>query len=708
MPLPMPLARVLLAALIVAPTAAAQFGNRSLVNVSAPIDLGTYDWATKTFLEESPLDEGTTETAILSNVSGDVTGYTVGTNIEADFFYLDSPLETGGSDALTSFRVGYVTRTFGTTTFTIRLHTEALGAGDLGASRNFTFVDFPGSDSGTDPTAYVFDVLLSDPSETGDDIASTDPIVLEDGAFAVSFQASNTTTGPLWIDQDEGDSPFEPTSEIYTLAAGFVTEWGFVDDEGFVTTPASPYIELRATPLRIEDGPMLAPTIARGLDFEGVIEMGEVQSLRFEGLEGEKAKIIVRGDNKLLSPSVAVIESATGAVVASAGNGKPRARVKAVLPSTGVYEVRVSGLDDTFGPFSVQFRNKPPKAGKRPTEPVGTFEGQAPALVFPARGRSTLDVKIKTKGETDENLGLPRVVGDVGELDLAPYLTIDGNGFEIDDLPIPTLGGYQIFASDLSDVDDDVTQKIKARVRTPKVKKKDSQLAADADVDLAGDWVREDFVTDENRTRFTFDLDRNSGRSELVVNDGNAQTRYRIGAWNVTSIQSEFPDAHTVEYTITDIDTSGGLFGATLPQGVAVEAYYHPDGDPNRIEFFAGNIRWRRATDFLPDPPELSDGELSETDGEFGLPSGLPTFVIDCDTGARWFEIYRAVDGAPRPSRPLDFIEARCTGSGGTYRYFDFSAESGTTYRYWVRELDDQGRRSGASAPITVEAAAES
>lgn len=695
----------LVAVLCLAAAASAQFGTRNQIAVTNAVDLGTFDWATQTFLADTldPGDEGTTETAILSNTGSNIAGYVMGTNVEADFFYLKTPLDTAGSDALTSFSVGYVTRTFGTTTFTIRLHTGAVGAGDLGASRNFTFVDFPGSDDGTSPTAYTFDVLLRDPSGAGDDVPSYDALVLEDGPFAMSFVAGNTSTGPLWVDQSLGASAFDPEVEVYGLDAGFVIEYAFVDDEGEITLNASPYLELRTTPLRLEEGETLPPTIARGRDFRGVLDAGGEQLLRFEGLQDESVTLLVRRESGTLTPTVAVVEQATGAIVASDGSGKPRARIKTKLPSTGIYEVRIAGLDDTAGSYQVRVRNRPPRAARRPVSPTTMTMGVEPVAVFPARGLGTLDVRIKTKGDTDTNLSPPRVVGDVGELDISAYLTQDGGDFEIDDLPLPALGGYQIFGSDLSEVEEEgVTQKVRARVRFPKFKKSDTKTIAQADLDIVGDWVREDFVTDGNSSRFTFDLDRQSGRSKLEVRDGPAVTTYWIDDWTVTPIESEFPGAHTVEYVVTEVETTGADFSAFLGQGTFVEAYFHPDDDPNRIEFFAGGIGWRRATDLLPAPPELSDAMLSESASEFGLPAGLPSFVIDCTDESKWFEIYRAEAGGTRPSRPLDVIEARCTGDEGTLRYFDFSADGATSYRYWARTLDADGRRSGVSAPVDV------
>ncbi len=695
------------ASLLLATTAFAQQGTRSFQNFDDPAEyLGTYDWATKTFLPDTLGDDDTDEAVIFSNTSGDIAGYSLGSVGLADVFRLDGNLDTAGSEALTSFSVGYISASSGTVTFTIRLHTGATGNGELGATRNFTFKGFPGGVVGgmgnLNAAAYSFDVLLSDPSTAGDDAPRGDPVVLENGPFAMSFQPFDINTGPLWIVATGEDNPFGLDTEAYLLDKSFLGP--FVFDNG---AEPSPYLELRGTSLRLVEGATLAPTIARGRDFKGPIDVGEEQSVRFEGLEGERATVLVRREAGALKPTIAVIEQATGAVIGSAGTGGARARAKVKLPSTGIYEVRVSGLEGTAGLFSARLRNKPPREARKPVAPETLTKGQDPVAVFPARAGSTLDVTVKTKGDTASNLIPPTLLGDLGEVDVSDYLTQIGNNYEINDLPIPALGGYRLFASDLSEVEEGITQSVKSRVRFPKFKKSDTKTIAGAGADLVGDWVRDDFITSQNSSRFTFDLDRASGRSKLVVRDGPAVTTYRISEWSVTPITSVLPDAHTVQYTIEKVEEVGASFTAPSGLGVNVEAYFHPDGDPNRIQFFAGNIGWRRATDDQPAPPTVSDPELSTFDGEFGFPGGLPTFVINCTSEAKWYEIYRATEMGPRPSRPLDIVEASCTEAGGTLRYFDFSAETGVSYRYWVRTIAEEGRRGAASEPVTVAAVPE-
>ena len=84
------------ALLVVASSASAQqVNNRSFLNVgNEPIDLGTFDWSTKTFLD--PGSEPVGETVIFSNVTPeppmgedaeDTSGYELGETGIADVFF---------------------------------------------------------------------------------------------------------------------------------------------------------------------------------------------------------------------------------------------------------------------------------------------------------------------------------------------------------------------------------------------------------------------------------------------------------------------------------------------------------------------------------------------------------------------------------------------------------------------------------------------
>ena len=154
--------------------------------------------------------------------------------------------------------------------------------------------------------------------------------------------------------------------------------------------------------------------------------------------------------------------------------------------------------------------------------------------------------------------------------------------------------------------------------------------------------------------------------------------------------------------------TESPAFTSQSKGGSEVLEYFHPDGDPNRIEFVGSTVVWRRATTDLPPVSELSDEGLTVYDGEFGVPSDLPVFTLTCPDGAAWFEVFRAEGGGDRPGAPRDVVEARCTGgTSDTLRYIDFDADPGVTYRYWVAVLDDEGRRGPFSAPVEVTAPSE-
>ncbi len=661
------------------------------------IDLGVYDMATKSFTGQTLSDTDPAE-VLLDNTALAGLGYDGLLTDELELSWLVTPLDISEATAITSLTFGYNTRAFNTTSFTFNLHTGA-GAGEPGTSRAFFFDGMPASD-GENPIAYSFSIVLADP--TSDDVSEGDPLVITDGNIGLSMQVDNFLTGPTWADVTAEENPFAPGVDVYDVDTQYLFTREFEDNV------PSPILGLNGTTQRITGGDRVPVMIELGRDLDAAIVDEPELRVRFEGLEDERMTVLVRRQKgSPLRPLVDIVDLATDEVIGTAGNGGGKARTRITLPRTGLFELRITSADGAAGAFTASVRGKPPRAARKPVEPETLVDGEPPKVVFPARGAGLLSATIEPSEETTLALLEPVLRSDLGDLDLSDVLTQIGNAFEITDFPLPAVGGYQLFGGAVVDdpelMFEQVPQKIKAKIRFAKIKKSDRKMVSVEDRDLVGQWERSDFVTKENSARYTFDLDRRSGRSKFVVVDGTAVTTYRIGEWRIKPSFTSLPGARTLELDVDEIETITGAFTSVTDGGFEVREYFHPDNDPDRIQFVDSGIVWRRPTLNLPPASSLSDGGVTVTDGEFGVPSGLPVFTIECPPGARWFEIYRVEAPGDRPSAPRDVVEATCTGASmSTRRYIDYDGDPGVTYRYWVRVLDADGRRGPTSEPLDV------
>ena len=662
------------------------------------IDLGVYDLITKTFTGTLTADSGAAE-VLFDNTTLASAGYDTLVVDEVDLGWLATPLDITEPTIITSLTFGYITRAFSTTSFTFNLHTDA-DEGVPGTSRAFIFENMPASD-GEDPIAYKFTINLADPES--DAAPENDPLLITNGMLGVSMQVDDFLTGPAWADVTAEENPFSPGIDVYDVDTQYLFTRQFDEEE-----IPSPILGVSGTAQRLVVSERVPVLIERGRDLEAsLIDEPDIR-VRFEGLEDERMTVLVRRvKGSLLRPLVDIVDLATDEVIGTAGKGGGKARTRLTLPRTGLYELRITSADGAAGTFTASLRGRPPRAARRPTEPEAPIDGEPPKVVFPGRGAGLLSATIEPSEETTLALLPPVLRTDIGDLDLSAYMTQIGNEFEITDFPLPAVGGYQLFGGAVVDdpelMFEQVPQKIKARIRFEKFKKANRKTVALEDRDLVGHWVRSDFVTEENVSRYTFDLDRLSGRSQLVVVDGEAVTTYRIGEWRIKPSVSGLPGARVLEIDVDEVEIVTNTFTSVTDGAFEVLEYFHPDGDPDRIQFVDSGIVWRRPTTELPPVTSMSDPGVTVSDGEFGVPSGLPVFTIECPPEARWFEIYRTESPGDRPSAPRDVVQATCTGaSTSTRRYIDYDADPGVTYRYWVRVLDAEGRRGPTSEPLDV------
>lgn len=690
-------ARLLLAlGLFAASHASGQATSAEVGTVAEIIDLGIYDPVSGTFEAPSPGDDDTSATLLFDNGVASSDFYTIPFADEVHLARVVDPVELSGATSVSQIVFGYGSSAFGTTDFTLNFHVGVGPDGEGGTSWPFEFTDMPGGDETGNPLGYVMAIDLTDLAS--DDDVEGGAIVVTDGRFGLSMQTPNQQTGPLWADVTAETNPFDPDIDVYDVDTSYEYSFTFED-----FTP-SPVLQVSGAPLRVTEGDRVPPTASRGRDVLGSItDPEEERRVRFEGIEGERMTVQVRRQKGSgLRPLVEIVDVASGEVVDTAGKGGGNARTRFEVPRTSLYEMRITSSDGVPGSFVARVRSRPPRVARRPEEPSAPNPAEPPKVVFPGRGVGRLSATIEPAESTEKALTPPFLRTDAGDYDFGDSLAQIGNEFEIEDFELPTLGGYQLIGGDVFS-GDQVAQTIKARVRFAKQKKSERFTAATDDLDLVGHWLREDFVTVENSSRYVFDLDRSNGRSRLVVVDGGAITTKSIDEWRVFPSFSGLPGARFVELEVGEILTESGAFTSTSKGGFEVLEYFHPDGDPNRIQFVESGVVWRRATTGLPPVSELSAEGLTVFDGDFGVASDLPVFTMTCPEGAAWFEVFRAEGGGARPSAPRDVVEARCTGGDANVRrYIDFDAEAGVTYRYWVAVLDAEGRRGPISAPVDV------
>lgn len=220
----------------------------------------------------------------------------------------------------------------------------------------------------------------------------------------------------------------------------------------------------------------LATDVGAGQAFAGRVAAGsEVDAWRFDGLAGAtfSARVVAKGKTNALRPDLALRDLTTGDLlpVELKGLGKRSVRVKSIeLPSTGRYELAVTGLDASVGDYSAKSKLRVPKTLRRFDQTADVLAGETFDTAFEALPGSELKGRVQRLPKSAE--GTPQVVALSGPLDsgpIDPFLTPKTSSVAFAGVPLLELGAYALTAGFADEVAG--TLRVRGTIRRPKFPK---------------------------------------------------------------------------------------------------------------------------------------------------------------------------------------------------------------------------------------------
>ncbi len=188
-----------------------------------------------------------------------------------------------------------------------------------------------------------------------------------------------------------------------------------------------------------------------GDTFKGTILVEDTDVVEFSAVAGQKLNVSVKADKgQGLLPQFRVVDLTTDEdVVALIASGKSKTSVKkVVLPSTGLYQIEVSGAEGTIGSYTMTTSTKIGKDVKSIVNEAGAGTGSTQETPFDANAQWTLDGTIAAGKKSDAVPFNPTIDGPLTEggdpVELTGFITKKNDKFTIKDLVIPALGSYVI------------------------------------------------------------------------------------------------------------------------------------------------------------------------------------------------------------------------------------------------------------------------
>ena len=224
-------------------------------------------------------------------------------------------------------------------------------------------------------------------------------------------------------------------------------------------------------------GTAVDATLNLGDTFKGTIDIADEDIVRFAGVAGEKIKVSVKATKSDLVPQIQVVDLTTMMDVVPVTNNSPKKKVSVkqiVLPTTGEYEIRVTGAAE--GPIGAYTLKTGSKVGKDVTKPSSSDTvgaGETQETTFGGKAMWTLSGKITSSKKSTAVPGVPTIemlsgITEGDPMDLTGFFDKKGN-FVIEDLVLPELGTY-VVAVENEGMTDILETKLK--LKKNKVKKK--------------------------------------------------------------------------------------------------------------------------------------------------------------------------------------------------------------------------------------------
>jgi hypothetical protein len=224
-----------------------------------------------------------------------------------------------------------------------------------------------------------------------------------------------------------------------------------------------------------------------GDKYKGEIFVDSEDILEFEGLAGEKINVNVKPDKGSDLLATISVTDPDGAMIASETATKKKVAIKKLeLPTTGVYQIHVSGANGTIGAYTLNTGGKIGKDIKQKTNDAGVGpDGDTQDTMFDAKSAVPdpknpselksylLNGSINAPKKSDAVPFNPTLTGPGTEgsdpVELTGFIEkTKKGGFKIKKLPLPDLGTYVLSVenSGLSGI-----IKTKLKIKPPKVKK---------------------------------------------------------------------------------------------------------------------------------------------------------------------------------------------------------------------------------------------
>lgn len=214
-----------------------------------------------------------------------------------------------------------------------------------------------------------------------------------------------------------------------------------------------------------------------GDSFDGMIDSAaDVDVLRLEAVAGTELTVRVgakkvKGADPVL-PRIEVVDLTSAETLIDEMPGKTKASVtKLLLPSTGSYLIRISGITASTGPYKVKTKGKLGKEARKVLVTGDVLSGGTLQATFDAGpGYLVSGVVKRDKGSTAEPAA-PTMTGPSGAIDLTAFVATNTKKFshKLKKAPLDALGTYT--ASVDNDGDDTGSISIKFKLKPLKIKK---------------------------------------------------------------------------------------------------------------------------------------------------------------------------------------------------------------------------------------------
>lgn len=664
-----------------------------------PTYAGVYDAATQRLLPpgSSPTADGGASLVDVYNNDDAAPGFTL--QVPSDSIELNwGNFDSSGQNAILQLDIGYSTKATVPIDIILYLMVGTFGNGEPGKGIAVPLSGLPSSDDGT-TVAYVITVDLGT------------PFVAEDGErVGIGLHFPDATNGGL-------SGHLVPATKVDAInkMARYRTngDWifDFVGDDIGVTH-ATMHCVLRGTEPDFPDDDVVK-VLNRKDSLRGVIESGETDVLRYDAFEGELLDLTVAGSDGLF-PMVSVVSLPDESVIATVGDGNDaKLKLKKLeIPGTGSYDIRVSGAEapslggePSTGSYALKVKGRVPATVKKPdAATTPQLEGEE-LTSFVAHDDMLLSAVVKPAVKGDG--GAPVLMGPMGEVSLAGFVSSKNGVHKIKNLPLPSAGGYVLEAG--ADPNGQT-----ARVKLRELKSKSGKLS-ELERGLVGAWVADDFNTPLSNK--TIDLGPGKDDDSAIVitqgqyvvnpnnpNDVNEYTvvvEQRFDHWKVNRDATDTVLSWQLDLPVKvfiDGDPVDG--GGTLISEKEASVISNPDGDPDRVLLEGTGEVWRRDVYGVTAPTAVGVVASDPTDeGDGG--ASVPGLRMSGPASAVAYRIHKGTTDELIPGALYAIVRANGAGTDGSTEWVDMGAD-GTVARYWVRTVDENGNLSAHTTPIDV------